>query len=123
MRCLQVILLWYLNHFRATNITMITLMTPTKAKRRLSENMRERRLSMNLTQTGLSERSGVALSTLRKFEQSGAISVDNLFKLMLVLGGLDEMIEASAPKTSNFGSIDEVLSGKETPKRKRGSRS
>ena len=102
---------------------MITLMTPTKAKRRLSENMRERRLSMNLTQTGLSERSGVALSTLRKFEQSGAISVDNLFKLMLVLGGLDEMIEASAPKTSNFGSIDEVLSGKETSKRKRGSRS
>lgn len=102
---------------------MITLMTPAKAKRRLADNMRERRLSMNLTQTGLSERSGVALSTLRKFEQSGAISVDNLFKLMLVLGGLDEMIEASAPKTSGFSSIDEVLSGNETPKRKRGSRS
>ena len=98
-------------------------MTPNKAKRRLADNMRERRLSFNLTQTGLSERSGVALSTLRKFEQCGAISIDNLFKLMLVLGGLDEMIEASALKTSGFSSIDEVLSGKETPKRKRGSRS
>ena len=98
-------------------------MTPTKAKCRLADNMRERRLSMNLTQTGLSEYSGVALSTLRKFEQSGAISVDNLFKLMLVLGGLDDVIEASAPKTSNFSSIDEVLSGKEKPKRRRGSRS
>ena len=78
---------------------------------------------MNLTQTGLSERSGVALSTLRKFEQSGAVSVDNLFKLMLVLGGLDEVIDASVPNTSNFGSIDEVLSANESPKRKRGSRS
>lgn len=102
---------------------MITLMTPTKAKRSLADNMRERRLSVNLTQTGLSERSGVALSTLRKFEQSGAISVDNLFKLMLVLGGLDDVIEASAPNASNFSSMDEVLSGKEKPKRKRGSRS
>lgn len=98
-------------------------MTPTKAKRSLADNMRERRLSVNLTQTGLSERSGVALSTLRKFEQSGAISVDNLFKLMLVLGGLDDVIEASAPNASNFSSIDDVLSGKEKPKRKRGSRS
>ena len=99
------------------------LMTPNKAKHRLADNMRERRLSMNLTQTALSEHSGVALSTLRKFEQSGAISVDNLFKLMLVLGGLDDVIKASALNTSNFNSIDEVLSGKEKPKRKRGSRS
>ncbi len=102
---------------------MMPLMTPAKAQRRLADNMRERRLAMNLTQAGLSERSGVALSTLRKFEQSGAVSVDSLFKLMLVLGGLDDVIKASAPNTSNFRSIDEVLSGKERRKRKRGSRS
>ena len=98
-------------------------MTPAKAKRKLADNMRERRLAINLTQTGLSKRSGVALSTLRKFEQSGAVSIDNLFKLMLVLGGLDELIEAIARNESKFGSIDDVLSGNESPKRKRGSRS
>jgi len=102
---------------------MIALMTPAKAKRKLADNMRERRLAMNLTQAGLSKRSGVALATLRKFEQSGAVSVDNLFKLMLVVGGLDELVQASAPNPSNFSSIDDVLSGKESPKHKRGSRS
>ena len=35
--------------------------------------MRERRLAMSLTQAGLSKRSGVALPTLRKLEQSGAV--------------------------------------------------
>ena len=102
---------------------MIALMTPAKAKSKLAQNMRERRLAMNLTQAGLSKRSGVALATLRKFEQSGAVSVDNLFKLMLVVGGLDGLIKASAPDSSNFNSIDDVLSGTEAPKRKRGSRS
>jgi transcriptional regulator with XRE-family HTH domain len=102
---------------------MIALMTPAKAKRTLADNVRARRLAMDLTQAGLSKRSGVALATLRKFEQSGAVSVDALFKLMFVVGGLDEVIQASAPSQTNFSSIDHVLSGNEGSKRKRGSRS
>lgn len=101
---------------------MIALITPTKAKKKLAENVRERRLAMDLTQTGLSKRSGVALATLRKFEQSGAVSIDNLFKLMLVVGGLDEIVKASAPGLTNFTSIDDVVAGRESPKRKRGTR-
>ena len=102
---------------------MITFITPTKAKMAIAENMKQRRLALNLTQAGLSERSGVALSTLRKFEQSGAISIDNLLKLMLVAGGLRKIVEASAPNQTRFSSIDDVLSGKTRPTRKRGSRS
>lgn len=102
---------------------MIAVMTPAKAKRRLADNLRERRLSMNLTQKGLSERSGVALSTLRKFEQSGSISVESLFNLMLVLEVLDDVIAASAQSSAQYSTIDEVLSAKEMPKRQRGSRS
>ena len=97
-------------------------MTPTKAKTMLAANMRERRLAMGLTQAGLSKRSGVALATLRKFEQTGAMSIDSLFKLMLVVGGLEEIVKASAPGAHEFASIDDVLSGKMAPKRKRGSR-
>ena len=102
---------------------MIVFITPTKAKVALAENMRERRLALNLTQAGLSERSGVALGTLRKFEQSGAISIDNLLKLMLVVGGLRKIVEASAPDQERFSSIDDVLSGNSRPMRKRGSHS
>lgn len=99
------------------------LVTPAKAKVALAANMRERRLALNLTQSGLSERSGVALATLRKFEQSGAISVDNLLKLMLVVGGLRKIVEATAPDQKIYSSIEDVLSDKVRPKRKRGSRS
>lgn len=102
---------------------MILVMTPVKAKIALAANMKERRLALNLTQAGLSQRSGVALATLRKFEQSGAISLDNLLKLMLVTGGMEEIVEASALPPQRFSSIDDVLSGKTQPKRKRGSRS
>ena len=47
----------------------------SKAQKKLVENVRERRLQMELTQEGLAERSGVPLSTLRKFEQKGSISL------------------------------------------------
>lgn len=98
-------------------------MTLPKAKTALSANLRERRLAMGLTQAGLSKRSGVALATLRKFEQSGSVSVDNLFSLMLVVGGLEQVIAASQPDSTEFASIDDVLSNSSRPKRKRGSRS
>ena len=101
---------------------MLSIITPAKAKTMLAANMRERRLAMGLTQAGLSKRSGVALATLRKFEQTGAMSIDSLFKLMLVVGGLEEIVKASGPSAHEFSSIDDVLSGKTKPKRKRGSR-
>ena len=102
---------------------MLALTTPAKAKRKLADNMRERRLAMSLTQAGLSKRSGVALPTLRKFEQSGAVSIDNLFKLMLVVGGLNEVVDASELNQAEFASIDDVVSGRTQSIRKRGSKS
>ncbi|MCY4170654.1 MAG: helix-turn-helix transcriptional regulator [Bacteroidetes bacterium] len=44
-------------------------MTPSKAQKALAVNMKERRLALNLTQSGLSERCGVRLGTLRNFER------------------------------------------------------
>lgn len=91
-------------------------------QRKIVENIRDRRLQMELTQEGLSERSGVALSTLRKFEQKGVISLDSFLKILSVVGGLDEMIEALKPQQQHFKSIDEVLKSEEKNSRKRGSR-
>ena len=99
---------------------MILFTTTQEALIALSKNMRSRRLALDLTQAGLSKRSGVALATLRKFEQTGAVSVENLFKLMGVVGGIEEVIEASAPKKNTFSSIDDVLSGTSKPLRQRG---
>lgn len=77
---------------------------------------------MELTQEGLSERSGVPLSTLRKFEQKGATSLESFLKILSVVGGLEEMLDALKPKQQHFKSIDEVLKSEEKPTRKRGKR-
>jgi transcriptional regulator with XRE-family HTH domain len=73
---------------------------------------------MDLTQEGLAERSGVSLSTLRKFEQKGSISLESFLKLLSVIGGLEEVINALKPSKPNFKSIDEVLKQRQkSPKR------
>lgn len=77
---------------------------------------------MELTQEGLAKRSGVALRTLRKFEQEGSISLESFLKLYGVLGGLGDIVESCAPRQTVFSSIDEVLHTPSTQARKRGRR-
>lgn len=94
----------------------------SKAQKTLVQNVRERRLQMDLTQEGLSERSGVPLSTLRKFEQTGMVSLESFLKILSIVGGLEEMIEGLKPVTPVFKSIDEVLKNDEKTVKKRGSK-
>lgn len=94
----------------------------SKMQKKIVENIRDRRLQMELTQEGLSERSGVPLSTLRKFEQKGVISLDSFLKILSVVGGLEEMLDALKPKAQHFKSIDEVLKSEEKSTRKRGNK-
>lgn len=103
---------------------MVSLITPSKAQNKLAENVRLRRLQMDLTQAGLAERSGVPLPTLRKFEQKGAISLESFLKLQMVLGGLENILKATDVEKQQtlFSSIDEVLEADSTPTRKRGKR-
>lgn len=93
-----------------------------KAQKKLVQNVRERRLLMELTQEGLSERSGVPLSTLRKFEQKGLISLDSFLKILSVVGGLEEIINVLKPIKPNFKSIDDVLKSEDNITKKRGSK-
>ncbi|MDC7229203.1 MAG: helix-turn-helix transcriptional regulator [Sphaerochaetaceae bacterium] len=99
---------------------MIALISPSIAQKKIAQNLKERRLQMNLTQEGLSVRSGVPLATLRKFEQQGVISFESLLKLMMVLGMLESMVAATKVSQTSFSSIDEVIALETLPKRKRG---
>lgn len=101
---------------------MMLLVSVSKAQRKLAESVRARRLLMELTQEGLAERSGVPLSTVRKFEQKGMISLESFLKLLMVLGGLEEMLIALEPVKKIFTSIDDVLKDSNDEVRKRGSR-
>jgi transcriptional regulator with XRE-family HTH domain len=63
----------------------ININTPSNIIELLKDNFKQRRLKFNLTQQGLSKRSGVSLGSLKRFESSGQISLESLLKVALVL--------------------------------------
>ncbi len=99
---------------------MISLITPSKAQQVLCRHVKSRRLLLGLTQEGLAGRSGVSLSTLRKFERSGQISLESFLKLLAVLDVLEPLVEAVKPKDEKFRSIDDVLRAQQGKFRKIG---
>lgn len=101
---------------------MISFISLSNAQLKIADHIRARRLSMELTQEGLAQRSGVPLATLRKFEQKGIISMESFLKILMVIGGIEELIEALKPSKPNFKSIDDVLKDTDAIYRKRGRR-
>jgi len=99
---------------------MVSLINISEAQERVSVNMRRLRLEKELTQEGLSERSGVSLASLRKFEQKGIISLESFFKLALVLDCLDQVVSSTEPSRKPYRSIDDVLKKNKDKKRQRG---
>ncbi len=88
---------------------MMSLISVSKSQNKLAEYMRARRLGLELTQEGLAERSGVKLRTLRKFEQTGLVSLESFLKLSMALGCLQDFVNAAEPSETEFASIDDVL--------------
>ena len=88
---------------------MLSFITIPEVQKMLAENLRTRRLDMELTQANLAERSGVALPTLRKFEQTGEVSLKSFLKLLMIVGGTEELIEVTRITPRAFTNIDEVL--------------
>ncbi len=62
----------------------------------LGRRLRRERLNRNLTQSELSERSGVSVATIRKFEGGANVSLETLIALLRALG-LVERLDAFLP--------------------------
>ncbi|MEO9476598.1 MAG: helix-turn-helix transcriptional regulator [Cyclobacteriaceae bacterium] len=99
---------------------MVSIISTHKAQEKIAQDIRSIRLSKGLTQSGLADRSGVSLPTLRKFEQKGLISLESFLKLCMTLGCLEEVVNALESQSKGFSSIDEVLEDKKDKKPKRG---
>jgi len=82
------------------------LLTTEKAQKHLRAHFKAQRLAAGLTQKGLAVRAGVKLPTLRRFEQTGFISLESFLKLLMALGLLDDFVQAIKPKDKAFSSID-----------------
>jgi transcriptional regulator with XRE-family HTH domain len=88
----------------------VSIKSPHEMADDIAKRAKMRRLSLNLSQRTLSERSGVSYGTLKKFERSGQISLESLLKLALTLDAFDDfekiLVETPAEKLS---SLDELL--------------
>ena len=99
----------------------VNIDTPFSIMEQLKIKFKQKRLFLNLTQVGLSKRSGVTLGSLKRFEFSGHISLESLLKLSVVLECLEDFKSIAIPKTEIISSIDEIINVKEKQIKKRGS--
>jgi len=93
---------------------------PYDAKIELAKAAKNARLKNGWKRDTLSEKTGIPASTLKRFETSGEISLDQFLKLVFVLGDLDKLKGVFDNEAPVFASLDAMLKVKPDPKRKRG---
>ena len=96
----------------------INISTPKSIMQNLKDKFKQKRLCLNLTQEGLSNKSGVSLGSIKRFESSGEISFESLLKIALVLNCLDDFKNIANKKDAQYDSMDDLLKVK--PLKKRG---
>ena len=64
--------------------------TPIEVSLELATRLKKIRRQLKLSQADLAERSGVSLGSLKRFENSGKISLESLLKLAHLLGKLKD---------------------------------
>lgn len=101
------------------NILLFDNISPEGKAKVLAERTKARRLEMNLTQEGLSARSGLPLATYRRFERTGKISLDGLLHIAYALDALNDFDQVFA--AHKYATLDEAL-GVSQKSRKRGKR-
>ena len=95
------------------------MMTPHEVAAYIAGQAQAKRLALNFSQRTLSERSGVSLGVLKKFEQTGKISLESLLKIALALNALPSFQDVFKPMApEQFSTLDQLLA--QDKKRKRG---
>ncbi len=97
----------------------MVFITPRDVLFKLPTLLRQRRVKENLTQNQLAEKSNVSLSVVRKFEQTGQISLESFIKLAFVLDLTEAILQGIEQKLHTAKSIDEILKSKvrDSPKK------
>lgn len=75
----------------------IHLKVPRDVRLDMAARARAKRLLLNITQAELAERTGVSLSSVRRFEKTGEISLSGLLEIALALHSLEAFDQLFAP--------------------------
>ncbi len=94
--------------------------TPQELSATLALRFKTRRLAYGWSREELGKRSGVAVATLRYFEDTGKIAFERLLKLAFALGIMDEFEKiAEAPAVIPV-TLDDYVKMSQTKPRERG---
>ena len=84
--------------------------TPRELGQTIAANVRKRRKAQKLSMQALSEKSGVSYGSLKRFENTGEISLVSLLKLAIVLDCTDGFEDLFTQ--TEIRSIQEIIDGK-----------
>ena len=84
--------------------------TPNEIQLEIAKNVREKRKKLKLTQEEFAKKSGVSFGSIKRFENTGEISLFSLVKIALVLNCEDEFLNLF--KQKQYDSIEEIINGK-----------
>ena len=83
------------------SIVPYSLYTPEEISRELAKKLKDLRLQKKWKRSTLAMRSNVTEASLKRFEQTGNVSMENFLKLVFALDRLDEMQTILQPAVAN----------------------
>ena len=97
---------------------IISESNPTAIASSIALRVKRNRLELNLTQNALASRSGVSFGSVRRFENTGEISLKSLLMIAIALDSTEEF--ALLFSSGKYKTIDDVLTLNEPRTKKRG---
>ena len=94
-------------------------LTPAEMERLLADRLKNLRLQAGYKRTTLAEKSGVTVSSLKRFETTGQVSFKNLLRLAHALERLPEFTELFIPPQATSLAELRTRAVKTLPKRGR----
>lgn len=87
----------------------LTQRTYSEINNELAQRVAKLRKSKKLSQAALAKKSGVSFASVKRFEQTGEISLSSLTKIAIVLNAEDDI--DSLFTNVHFTSIEEIING------------
>lgn len=97
-----------------------SLLSPSEIATELGRRLEALRLGHDWRRASLAERTGVSVSTIRRFERTGKITLEHLLRLVDALGRAHELASLLQPPPAR--SLDELEQRTSRPRPKRGRR-
>lgn len=101
-----------------TDMFLLSLQTPGEMGQTLADRLKALRLLQSLTRDTLARRAGVSPASLKRFETTGAASLDLVLRVAFALGRLEDFNGVLQPPEAV--TLAELQARFERPRRQRG---